>query len=112
MNTKEDISYVEDISDSEICIVCRDDSSSEKVKSLGGKRRLSSPMNWTLQYTSETELASHLSELRDAQFAMAGSLSGWPPSAIFEQLRDKRVLAGKFSEIMWAGPGKEVLFEK
>jgi hypothetical protein len=112
LNAHESISFVESISDSEVSVKCRDDTAAELVKSLGGKRALLASAIWKLHYSSEVELASHLSALRDARIAMAGSLVGWPPAAIFEQLRDNGKLTGKFIEIMWSKPDEEVLSEK
>ena len=69
-------------------------------------------MKWKLHYSSEEELARYLSNLRDDGFAIAGALAGWPPAAVFEQLRDKGKVAGKFTEIIWSQPGKEITSEK
>jgi len=112
MNANKTTSFVESISDSEIHVVCRSESAVQQVKSLGGRRTLLSSEKWKLRYDSEAVLAAHLSVLRDAEIAMAGALGGWPPAAVFEQLREQGKLSGKFVEIMWKRPGEAVTAEK
>lgn len=112
MKSEKPLSYVESISDSEITVVCGDKTAEKQVQSIGGKQTFLPPRKWKVHYTSEDQLASLLATLRDVQVAMAGSLSGWPPAAVFEQLRDKGKIAGGFTEIMWSKPDKEVFFER
>lgn len=112
MKSEKVASYVESISSAEIVVVCRDAAAEEQLKAMGGKQTLFPPRKWKIRYVSEDQLASSLATLRDAQVAMAGSLSGWPPSAVFQQLRERGKLAGKFTEIMWSKPEKEVLSER
>lgn len=44
-----------------------------------------------------------LALLRDKGIAFAGGIHGWPPSAVFEMLRDQGELSGAFSEIAFTG---------
>jgi hypothetical protein len=111
MNSQK-VSFVESVSDSDVVVVCRNPATENQLKVMGGKQTLLPPRKWKIPYASEEQLASVLSTLRDAQIAMAGSLEGWPPSAVFQQLRDNGKLAGKFTEIMWSKPEKDVLAER
>jgi hypothetical protein len=108
----EKVSFVESILNSEIVVVCRNAAAENQLKAMGGKQRLLPPRKWKIPYKSDDQLASALSSLRDAKIAMAGSLSGWPPSAVFQQLRDSGKISGEFTEIMWSQPEKEVLVER
>ena len=112
MSTNQVVSYVESIIDLEINIICRDEVAAGNVKSLGGKRALLSSRKWKLLCRSKDELAFQLSSLRDARIAMAGASAGWPPSAVFEKLRDEGKVAGEFFEIIWCKPGEELVLEK
>lgn len=78
----------------------------------GGRRALPLSEKLKLRSDSDTVLVAHLSALRDAKFAMAGALGGWPRAAVFEQLRDQGQLSGKFWEIMWKGPTDAIVAEK
>lgn len=62
--------------------------------------------------TTEDELAKILVALRDAGFAMAGGPWGWPPAAVFEDLRSKGKVAGDFTQISWRSPEHPVLMRK
>ncbi|MEI7929394.1 MAG: hypothetical protein WCH40_12655 [Verrucomicrobiales bacterium] len=112
MDTREPISFVDKITATDISVVCRDGFAAKQVKALGGKRSIFKPRTWKIHFNSQAELASVLSALRDARVAMAGALAGWPPAAVFEQLREEGKLSGKFTEIVWSRPGEEVLSEK
>jgi len=92
--------------------VCHGESAIRQIRSLGGRRTLLSSKKWKLRYDSEAALAAHLSALRDAKIAMMGASGGWPPAAVFEQLREHGKLSGKFIEIMWRRPGEPVTAEK
>lgn len=106
------ISFVNNILDSDIEVVCRDKAAKAKVKSAGGGRLLLSPRKWRIHYSSEDQLAKILDSLRNAKIAMAGSPTGWPPSAVFQRLRDEGKVSGDFIEISWSGPGEEMLLDK
>lgn len=106
------VPYVETILDNEIRVVCRDAVASSKVRSLGGRRVILMPGVWALKYSSEDDLAHDLSALRDAGVAMGSAPAGWPPAAVFEDLRQKGKITGKYMEIVWAKKSQEVLSEK
>ena len=105
-------SYVGNITESEIKMVCSDSLAARAVRSLGGRQAFLFFGGWKLHYSSKGELAAHLAALRDAQFAMAGGPAGWPPAAIFEEMRAQGKLVGKFVEICWLGSGETMLTKK
>lgn len=45
-----------------------------------------------------------MADLRDHGFAFSTG-SGWSPSEVFEELRDKGLLEGSYERISWSGPG-------
>lgn len=47
-----------------------------------------------------------LDQLNRIGVLFAGGSDGWPPSAIFEDLRGKGLLRGPFKEVASTGPGK------
>jgi hypothetical protein len=105
-------SYVGNITESKIEVVCADPLAVRTVRSLGGRQALLFFGGWSLHYSSKRELAAHLAALRDARFAMAGGPAGWPPAAIFEEIRAEGKLVGTFVEICWLGSGETMLTEK
>ena len=82
------------------------DSGEEVVRSLGGVKRIEGKAQyWLLRSSGDPELATLLSKLRDHGFVFAGGASGWPPAAVFEDLREKGLIRGSFQEVLWSGPG-------
>jgi hypothetical protein len=63
---------------------------------------------WTLSYSSDEELGQLLSVLRDKGYALANAPGGWPPGAVFEDLRERGLVSGDYEEITWLGPNKPV----
>lgn len=59
-------------------------------------------------YDDDADLAQKLCVLRDAGVAFLGG-AGWPPGAIFEDLRDRGLVDGLYTEVTWMGPDEPVL---
>jgi hypothetical protein len=112
--------YVEHISDSVVYVVCRDRRFRRIVRQLGGRWSIldvllePSAGLWRrrISYSGGTNLATLLGNLRDAGFAFAGAPHGWPPAAVFSELRETGALAGTFVEISSAGPDQPVVREQ
>ena len=49
----------------------------------------------------EAELAFLLQELQKAGFLFLGGESGWPPSAVFMDMRLKGLVCGKIEVVTW-----------
>ena len=71
---------------------------------LGGWNPLLFIGEWSFRTTDQRELGRLLGRLRDAGVAMAHGPSGWPPSAIFEDLREKGYVSGPYTGITWRDP--------
>lgn len=61
---------------------------------------------WKTEYSSEIELAKIFNILRNEKVLLAWTPGGWSPGAIFEELRDKGLISGKYDRIFWSGKGK------
>lgn len=100
------IDYVVSVQDGLIKVVCSSRACRDTVRGLGGRRSWLG-QHWKIPCTAENvEIARIFGELRKGGVAFAGGTSGWPPSEIFRDLRDKGVLTGPFFEVVWTGPGE------
>jgi hypothetical protein len=77
-----------------------------ELLSLGGHSVIEGGEIWTIPYQGEEQLARLLDQLNRMGVLLAGGSAGWPPSAIFEDLRQKGLLHGSFKEVASTGPGK------
>lgn len=98
--------YVASVQDEDVVVVCRTPALKRTLKRARARREFLRPARWRLRFGADIELASVLSLLRDAGFAFAGATTGWPPAAVFEDLRRRGLIRGDFTEVVWAGPGK------
>lgn len=64
-----------------------------------------------LPFASKAELAAALTALQRAGFLFANEPAGWPPAAVFQQLRDEALVDGAVRTVSWAGPGEVVFGE-
>ena len=102
-------SHVEHVQGGLVRVNATDPASRELVRSLGASGSLLGRDSFTLPYDSDEALARLLTVLRDAGFALGHQAHGWPPSAIFEDLRDRGLVSGTFLAISWTGPGETVI---
>jgi len=61
-----------------------------------------------LPFTSQSELAAVLTCLQHAGIPFVDEPAGWPPAAVFQQLRDESLVSGEIRTISWTAPGKPV----
>ena len=110
---KAERSRVEWVGKDTVEIRCNDPTIRQHLRQLGARPKFLSRREWVLRYASEQELAAHFGRLRDFGLAFVGGPAGWPPAAIFRDLRDKKLLTGGFTEIVWMlNPPRPVIFEK
>jgi hypothetical protein len=62
-----------------------------------------------IPFDSKQTLAAVLSQLQRLQVPFADAASGWPPAAIFAQLRDEGLVHGSITAVSWSSPGQPVL---
>jgi hypothetical protein len=100
------LDYVASVQAKEVVVVCRTRELRHVLKQSRARRELLRPSRWRVRYADDAELATALALLRDAGFAFAGAPGGWPPAAVFEHLRERGPVRGRFTEVVWAGPRK------
>jgi hypothetical protein len=64
-----------------------------------------------LPFSSKTELAAALSALQHAGFLFVDESAGWPPTAVFQQLRDEDFVNGVVRTVSWVRPSEPVIGE-
>jgi hypothetical protein len=76
------------------------------LASLGGReKQLREGIAWVLKYTDDASLGRFLGKLRDIGFLFVEAPGGWPPSAVFETLRERGLVQGEFRAVTWSRPG-------
>jgi hypothetical protein len=79
----------------------------DELKILGGYiESISGDICWIIPASGKTELGKLLARLRDLGFLFADEPGGWPPAAIFRDLRGRGYVDGDFQAVTWHGPGK------
>jgi hypothetical protein len=79
----------------------------DSLKDLGAKESIvNDEVFWIIPFGDDNDLAQDLQFLNKLGVLFAGEPSGWAPAAIFEDLRERKLLDGSFKEISWTGPGK------
>lgn len=78
----------------------------KELRSLGARRRLWVPRECQFRYSSRENLGQILETLRDAGYAFVGGPGGWPPAAVFEELREKGLVKGPFVELTAYADGR------
>jgi hypothetical protein len=77
------------------------------LRSMGGsEQQIAQESVWVLNAISDQMVAILLSQLRDLGVLFADQPSGWPPAAVFEELRDKGYIQGEFQAVTWQRPGQ------
>jgi hypothetical protein len=94
--------YVSEAAGDTVVISVADDALRRDIQSWGPHRSDGSII--TAGVDSDRAKAALFAKLRDSGVAFAGG-HGWSPSAVFEELRDRGLIAGSFREIVWRKPG-------
>ena len=89
-----------------ITIYCNNKEKIQCLKSLGAKKNLFSRNPWMIHYETERDLAIIFSKLRDCDFLFSFDEHGWSASEVFQNLREKHFIQGKFLEISWCQKDK------
>ncbi|NIK08249.1 hypothetical protein FHY11_001759 [Xanthomonas arboricola] len=63
----------------------------------------------SLSFKSSEELSEILSLLQSLQIPFADAPAGWPPAAVFAQLRDQGLVQGAITTVVWVAPDMPVL---
>ncbi|HEU0295798.1 MAG TPA: hypothetical protein VFR47_23875 [Anaerolineales bacterium] len=85
----------------------------DSLKDLGAKEStINDEVVWIIDFGDDNDLATKLQALNKMGVLFVGEPSGWPPAAIFTDLRERKLLEGTFKEISWRGPRKWLVHEK
>ncbi len=67
---------------------------------------------WVIDFSNHDELAEKLDRLNKIGFIFEGEPTGWPPAEVFDHLRKKNLIIGRFKEVRWRGPGNWYVTER
>jgi hypothetical protein len=73
------------------------------LKAIGGKREFFNPKTWKFKYSDKKELANIFISLKEQGFYFLNVPWGWPPYAVFLQLKDEGFLDGTCKEAIYDG---------
>jgi len=94
-----DYKYIVSVSNDRVVVIDRSDTLNMTLPRLTMSRRRSG--EFVLPVSDRALIPGILSELRDAGLAFAGAPSGWPPSEVFADLRDRGLVSGPFNELVF-----------
>lgn len=72
----------------------------ERINVIDGRflRKPQKQDEWIFSFADDVELARLFAAFRDCGFSFLGGSHGWPPAAVFEDLRTKGMLSGPYQE--------------
>lgn len=103
--------YVSLISDREIQIEHVSAELEGELESLGGQSVIEDGEIWTIPFDGEEQLAKLLYQLSRLGVLFVDQPAGWPPAAIFRDVRSRQLHYTRFKAVTWSGPGKWSVYE-
>jgi hypothetical protein len=100
------LSYVKWIQGNKITLFCENKELLFFLKKIGARKRLFHKNVWVISYKDEKALIKNLQILNDHNFMFAGGVHEWNPLDIFILMREKKLVSGKVTEIVWKGPNQ------
>ena len=76
-----------------------------ELKAMGS----ASELGVSIPYGSKQDLAAAFTRLQKLQVPFGDSPSGWPPAAVFSQLRDEGLVHGSIATISWLAPEQPIM---
>lgn len=98
--------YVEAVLTNSVRIYCAPGPLLTELLALGAT---SSSRGADIPFNSKQGLATVLGQLQKLQFPFADALAGWPPAAVFAELRDEGLVHGSITAVSWSSPDKPIL---
>lgn len=109
VNIQQPTDYVSSIQESRVFIENVSATLKDNLLEIGGH---SSGNRWVFEAGNEKNLAALLGTLRDYGVLFMGASYGWPPSAVFEHLRDKGLLTGNYRELIFWRSGDWSIYDR
>jgi hypothetical protein len=78
----------------------------DRLRVLGARRVVEGGETWSIPYETDEELAKLFAQLNQLKVLFVDQPAGWPPAAIFRDLRKRGLIGGSFKTVSWRGPGK------
>jgi len=100
------LNYVKWIHVNKITIFCEDMGQNGFLKIMGARRKFFDRKTWIINCKNEHDLADKLQRLNDNGFMFSGGPYGWNPVDIFILMREKNLVSGKVTEIVWRERGQ------
>ena len=98
--------YVEAVLPDSVSVRC---STSQLLSELVAVGAIASGNGVSIPFNSKDTLAVALTQLQRLQVPFADSPAGWPPAAIFAQMRDEGLVHGDITAVSWLSPGQPIL---
>ncbi len=98
-------SHVAVVLGEEVLVRVTDADARAVIRGLGGRRTLFPLRTWMIPFRGDQELATLLVALRDGGL-LFGSGRQWPPCDVFEDLRERGLVSGKYKKVFWHSPGQ------
>ncbi|MCB0352743.1 MAG: hypothetical protein KDD64_04435 [Bdellovibrionales bacterium] len=101
--------YVSQILNGEISVEVTSKKHIPLLLELGARRGWILRNHFILHYEGDAQLAPLLDALRQMGVAFLSVPHGWPPSAIFDLLREKGLLVGECTRVTFTENGPQVI---
>lgn len=83
------------------------------LKEMGATEDVSTGENyWKMDFENDDVLLEKLIQLNKLGFLFVGEAAGWPPAEVFDYMKERKSVSGKFKEIRWRGPGNWFIIER
>jgi hypothetical protein len=101
------VQYVEAVLESEVTVTCRASDLVQQLLNLGASKTATGV---SLRYDSQQELASLFTALQQLGVPFSEG-PGWPPSDVFQHLREQGLVSGRIKSVSWRRPNEPVVRE-
>jgi hypothetical protein len=102
--------FVSEAASARIVVQVIDEEVLETLKNMGFTLGDDKKLVLTASALSQEAKAEMLSKLRDCGICFSGG-PDWSPSEVFEYLRDRGLLTGRYRKVIWRGPSQMDVIE-
>lgn len=97
--------YIDLILDTRVRVLHATPPVAQALAALGAQQELAGGETaWVVRTADHAALATVLEQLRDLGVLFLNEPAGWPPAAIFADLRARGHVRGPYQEVTWRGP--------